>query len=270
MKNYQKGFVVPILIIFAVLTIGGGVYYYSKSFSDKKNVSTETQSRLNNNSETNSLSFEDFKIWPLGSIPDGISKNKTSKVCFTSMITGKQALNVKDLSLEVLDHEGNLLKSLGKLLDDEKNCDLSAGDLVFSGQFSVVTTEQGFIYFRATKSFPNGTETSSEIYKLVVTNLPTELSPSDMTKVILDPDSGNKLLSNEVLVSFVDGTSDQRIEVIVKDTDGIIVGSIPGLGTYQIRFKETGDITGIKNIITSLKKFKEVKWAEPNYIASVE
>lgn len=31
MKNSQKGFVVPILIVIALLVIGGGIYYYSKN-----------------------------------------------------------------------------------------------------------------------------------------------------------------------------------------------------------------------------------------------
>ena len=31
MKNSQKGFVVPLIIVIAVLAIGGGVYYYSKN-----------------------------------------------------------------------------------------------------------------------------------------------------------------------------------------------------------------------------------------------
>lgn len=33
MKNSQKGFVVPLLIVIAVLAIGGGIYYYSRGSS---------------------------------------------------------------------------------------------------------------------------------------------------------------------------------------------------------------------------------------------
>lgn len=51
MKNYQKGFVVPLLItIIAVLIIGGGIYYYSqnKQVEQKSDVQSNTSIPSNN------------------------------------------------------------------------------------------------------------------------------------------------------------------------------------------------------------------------------
>jgi len=42
MKNSQKGFVVPLLIVIAVLVIGGGVYLYAKRNQSSQNLNTHT------------------------------------------------------------------------------------------------------------------------------------------------------------------------------------------------------------------------------------
>ncbi len=54
MKNSQKGFVVPILIIIAVLAIGGGVYYYSREAKTSQSQNVNGNTNLSVKSVSNS------------------------------------------------------------------------------------------------------------------------------------------------------------------------------------------------------------------------
>ncbi|MBM3235328.1 peptidase S8 [Candidatus Poribacteria bacterium] len=87
-----------------------------------------------------------------------------------------------------------------------------------------------------------------------------------MSKVVVDPNTGEEYLSNEVLITFVDGTTPDTIEVIISSIGGTIVGTIPGLGIYQVEIPDTGDTTGVQTAIANLQIHPEVVSAETNGI----
>ena len=209
--------------------------------------------------------IEEPQLLPLGSVPDGVNTSVPTEVTFTTMITDSEVLP-SQVILERLDAEGNVIDVLGQLVDDETNGDLAAGDLVYSGTFMVNEDTEGAAYIKAEATFPGIGTVSSQIYPLVVTRFPIELKPSDMSKVVLDPNTGEEFLSNEVLVTFVEGTIPDTIEAIITSINGTIVGTIPGLGIYQVKIPDTGDETGVNNAINVLSIHPEVVSAEANGI----
>lgn len=201
---------------------------------------------------------------PLGSDPDAISISTPTNVLFTTMLMGTDLMPT-EVVLEEVDQSGNLIQIIGELVDDGTNGDLSANDNIYSGTFNITSDIEGEIYFRAKATF-SGISYSvySDIYKLGVTRFPTTIKPSDMSKVVIDPQTGNKIISNEVLVSFAEGTDPDTIEAIVDSIGGTIVGAIYGLGYYQIEIPDTGDASGVNDAINLLLTYPEVLVAEAN------
>ena len=77
-------------------------------------------------------------------------------------------------------------------------------------------------------------------------------------------------MSDEVVVSFAEGTNPDTIESIVNAVDGEIIGTIFGLGVYQVRISDTGDATGVNETIDKLLNYPEIKYAEPSYKVEID
>lgn len=209
-------------------------------------------------------------LWALGSEPDAIPVAKAADVLFTTMQTGLED-KANKIIVEELDVSGSVIRILGGLNDDGVNGDLSANDYVYSGTFKVASAGEGTLFFRAKANFSGILDpVYTDKYKLGVTRFPIESYPSDMSKVITDPKTGEKMISNEVIVGFIEGTSPDTIENILKAVNADIVGTIFGLGAYQIKIPDTGDTTGVNKAINDLLNYSEVEYAEPNYIGELD
>ena len=207
---------------------------------------------------------------PLGSDPDTISISTQTNVLFTTMLTNSD-LKPTMILIEEVDESENLVRVLGELVDDGSSGDLVADDYIYSGTSSIILDTEGILLFRAKANFPGIPYfIFSDINKVYVTRFPTEIRAPDMSKVIPDPNTNTEIISNEILVSFVEGTEAYVIESIINNVGGTIVGTIIGLGYYQIEIPDTGDTTGIYNIIENLKINPVVKTAEPVIIGSIK
>ncbi len=93
-----------------------------------------------------------------------------------------------------------------------------------------------------------------------------EIQGSDQPK--LSPTDGEikNYVPGEILVKFRDGTTDQTKEAIQKEVhlETIRIVSKPNL--YLMRIL---DDFPVESVIERLGKFKEVKYAEPNYIRTI-
>ena len=93
-----------------------------------------------------------------------------------------------------------------------------------------------------------------------------EIQGSDQPK--LSPAGGEtkNYVLGEILVKFRDGTSDQIKEAIQKEVhlETIRIVSKPNLYLLKIL-----DGSSVESVIERLGKFKEVKYAEPNYIRTI-
>jgi subtilisin family serine protease len=205
------------------------------------------------------------ELLPLGSEPDGVPISVSTKVTFTTTVVGPEMIP-SQVILERVDAAGNFLAVLGQLVDDGTGDDLTAGDFVYSGAYNINESIEGIIYFKAEATSPGIGTFFSEIYSLPVTRFPTEIRPFDETKIVVDLITGAEILSNEVLVSFVEGTDPDTIEDIVNSIGGNIVGTIPWIGIYQIAIPDTGNANGVRVAINALLSHMEVESAEPNGI----
>jgi len=93
-----------------------------------------------------------------------------------------------------------------------------------------------------------------------------EIQGSDQPK--LSPTDGEikNYVPGEILVKFRDGTTDQTKEAIQKEVhlETIRIVSKPNLYLLKIL-----DDFPVESVIERLRKFKEVKYAEPNYIRTI-
>lgn len=203
-------------------------------------------------------------ILPVGSDPDGVMFGTPTQVTFTASIANFETAP-SSLSLRRVD--GNTNPVVGTLLDDGVGPDLEADDGVYSGTITVNEPTEGTVPFKASGFFPSVSgERFSDNFSLAVTCFPTTFAPSNDAKIVTDPNTGESLLSNEVLVQFVAGTTCARRAQIAAAISGIIAGTQPGLGTHQIVFPGNGTPQGVYNASTTLKGFPEVVSATPNFI----
>ena len=146
----------------------------------------------------NVISGEDAPVLnPMGSSPDAIPLSCPTSVLFTTLLTGIDVAPV-DIVVEEVDQSGNPIAVLGVLADDGSSGDLQAGDNVYSGAFEIASDAESVLYFRAVASFTGIVDpVYSEICMVGVTHLPTGVSPSDMTKAVVDDTYGQPAWGDE-------------------------------------------------------------------------
>jgi thermitase len=194
---------------------------------------------------------------------DALNLNQTENVIFTAKVSGSTQ-PPQSVNLEQTNADGSsMLGELGVLLDDGILNDQLMSDLVYTGSFDISGTTEGAIYFRASVSM--GAENFvSDIYSIEITRFPTDISPSNSSSLITDG-KGEQVYTDEILVSFVDGTSPDRIEEIVSAEGGNIRGTILSLGVFQIGFSSNNSLSSLQVAIQSFEAYPEVKYAEANY-----
>ena len=205
-------------------------------------------------------------LWQPGAEPEGIEPNTPTDVTFSVLVTGLSS--PLSLKLEQVIDEDNH-QFVGFLSDDGLNGDLVAGDNIYTGTFSITSTDLGKLYYRAATSH-GGYDYVSETCTLTVTGLPVGPVPSDPTCLVEDPDTGVSLYSDELIVAFFDLISEDRIQEIIAAEGGTIVGTIPALGLYQISMPGDGTAAGIYAAIEAFEEYPEVEYAEASYAAELD
>jgi hypothetical protein len=206
-------------------------------------------------------------ILPVGSNPDGVMFGTPTQVTFTASIANFQTA---PSSLSLRRVNGSTDPVVGTLLDNGVGADLQADDGVYSGTITVNEPTEGAVLFKASGFFPGTSgERFSDNFSLVVTCFPTTVAPWDESKIVTDPNTGESLLSNEVLVEFVAGTTCARRAQIAAAINGVIAGTQPGLGIHQVVFPGNGTSQGVYNAIATLNSFPEVISATPNFISTL-
>jgi hypothetical protein len=179
-----------------------------------------------------------------------------------------KGLRPKKVTLEQIDTDGDVMKTVGNLHDDGKVPDQIEGDGRYSGVFGVVAPQSGTLLFRATARI-NGHLAMSKPETLLVTKFPVGLAQSDPKAIVEDTNTGEKLYADEILVGFVEGTSPQRIDEILSAERMNVVGTILELGVYQVRIRGDGTATGVREAVRVIRTHKEVEYAEPNGVTEL-
>lgn len=207
-------------------------------------------------------------ILPLGSYPDAVQVNLPTTVLFTASIAN-HLIAPDHLDLRLID--GATDPVVGQLRDDGTTGDLQAGDGVYSGLAVVTGSTEGETQFRASGNFPGvANERTSTPFKLIVTCYPTSVAPSDMSKMVLDPDTQQQMICNEVLVSFTESKTCAEVQAFADIFGGTVVGTMSGLGIYQMTVPNP-DCTAetLNTVLNAMSAVPAVAVAAPNLVTSV-
>ncbi|MBW2637166.1 MAG: S8 family serine peptidase [Deltaproteobacteria bacterium] len=196
-----------------------------------------------------------------GSDPGGLAPDTTSSVVFTAQVQGAETTTPIDVELG-----GDVAITLN---DQGIDGDIAANDGTFSGKAVIDTTglTVGTCLSVVATASQDADTATSDAYKLCVSSLPLELAPSDVSNTIADPESGEPAVADEVLITVIFGTSDDVINQIATSMGGSVVGSIPGLNVYQIKFQiPFSSSAQLEQILSNLKDHAEVVDANPNIL----
>lgn len=234
---------------------------------------SKTNSSHNTNSESSQVTKEEqegeeYKVFALGADPDAVSLGNTVQVLFSVLVTGGEK-SPESLTLVEVDKDGKSIKSIGILQDNGKNGDVMQQDRIFSGIVSLSGKKEGRRFFQVQFTYSNS-DYRSPLYVWTVTSFPVGPTPSDPNYIVTDPNTGQKLYSNEMIVSFVKGTSTSRITDIVAERKARIVGTIPSLGVFQIRISGDGTPAGVYVAVKAFQAYKEIEYAEANFVVDLD
>lgn len=208
-------------------------------------------------------------LLPLTTLPDALPLGGGSAdvLVFTGISGGD--IVPRYVALEELNSDGNVVGSMGELVDDGTNGDREPNDMVYSGTFAVNTASERGVFLRASAEFDSPVQTTySVVETLYVTRFPVETANMlTEVNVVDDPRIGESMLSNTVTLSFDATTPPGRIAEIVSEQGGTIAGTALGRRFFQIEIP-TADATGVHDAINTFLAYSEVATAEPEYLLS--
>lgn len=178
------------------------------------------------------------------------------------------------------DPQDSSWKTIGDLLDNGQGPDSFAGDGIYSRQLQLSGKAEGQLLYRATAQQGGNTIVSTST-PLQVSRFPggTDVTASE---ILATPDNGVQLVAENILVSFLPATSQDRIERIVAQATqlvtgqvGSVTGQIPEIGLFQVKLLVNANLSEAERIamigaaINQFKTYDEVRYAEPNLVISL-
>ena len=94
------------------------------------------------------------------------------------------------------------------------------------------------------------------------------VAPLDYDKVVTDPETGMRLVSNQLLVVFKPDIERETVDTIIESVDGKVVGWLTDMGIYQVEFNNNPTLEELARIKTKLESFSEVESVTFNTLAS--
>ena len=79
--------------------------------------------------------------------------------------------------------------------------------------------------------------------------------------------SEGQYVEGELLVKFKDGVSDETAQEIINGKGASLINILKGINVYHIKFGKGQDV---EDAVEEFLSMPEVKYAEPNYIMSVQ
>lgn len=210
-------------------------------------------------------------LYPLVSWPDAIKLAELTEIRFMvrDMYTPEPNNMPSTVWLEQIDDTGNIISTLGNLVDEGTSGDLQAGDDMYSGTFTVQSDIEQAMKFRAGVIYNSDPNIYySGICRLPATELPVGIQPSDPNKIIYEivDELETGMISNEILVTVSKSTSTETIESLLETIDGTVIGSLSSLGVYQVLIPEQPDVEKLNQSLQILYSYPEVITAQPNYV----
>ncbi|MGA0174763.1 MAG: S8 family serine peptidase, partial [Phycisphaerales bacterium] len=162
------------------------------------------------------------------------------------------------------DAKGGVVGEVATMLDDGVAPDVVAGDGVYTSTI-VVSPEPGEerrFYKACEGSIACGEGLESGSLSIEMSIFPVGTVAGDPEAVVTLSD-GTEIYGNQVLMIFVEGTTDARVAEVVDSIGGNVIGSIPASNAYQVGIP--GDQTGeaVYWVIAQMKTVVDVDIVEP-------
>ncbi|MFZ9691748.1 MAG: S8 family serine peptidase, partial [Phycisphaerales bacterium] len=200
---------------------------------------------------------------PLSAAPGAVNPKSSTEVVVTVGVSGTTAPPASFRLLET-DAKGGVVGEVATMLDDGVAPDVVAGDGVYTSTI-VVSPEPGEerrFYKACEGSIACGEGLESGSLSIEMSIFPVGTVAGDPEAVVTLSD-GTEIYGNQVLMIFVEGTTDARVAEVVDSIGGTVIGSIPASNAYQVGIP--GDQTGeaVYWVIAQMKTVVDVDIVEP-------
>lgn len=88
-----------------------------------------------------------------------------------------------------------------------------------------------------------------------------KVEPLDPAKVVTDTQTGQKVVNDQILITFKDTTSENTAKAKIASINGEIVGYITGMNDYQVRIKGSPTLAQLKALVDQLNNDPDVEAA---------
>lgn len=131
----------------------------------------------------------------------------------------------------------------------------------------------GVVYFIArsgtTPMAINNGEDGNVAKPLTAQDLP-KLDPESVSRVITDPKTEKEYISNQLIVEFVVGVSEQESINIIEGVGGKMLQRFTAVPIFLIQVKDNGDGMGTASALLKLSGNAQVKKVELNYLTTLD
>ena len=188
--------------------------------------------------------------------PGGIQSNQTESVFFSAQLD-IESNAPGSLELEETDSNGTFIDTVGILLDNGQDGDVTENDGIYSGTFLISSNVEGKKYYRV--SFVDIGHSS--VTSLAIVDFPTTTAISNPDALIETDDPLVKVYADHIIVSFKEKILSSTIKHVVNEVGGEIIGSIAGFAIIQVGFEQK-TLPELELLIDAYNAREEVEFAE--------
>jgi len=160
-------------------------------------------------------------------MPPAVTAAVSTQVVFSARIGSVATVIPTGVQLLQVDAVGNVLNSAASLNDQGLAGDDLPGDGVFSTTITINETQPTVLYWQISAAFRGRLRRSlSQVIALEVTpaSFPNGPTRPDSTNVVIDPETNQTVVCNEIDLTFAPGTASSAISSLVSAAGGTILG----------------------------------------------
>ena len=200
---------------------------------------------------------------PMSAMPAAVNPGTTGAVVFTLGLSGTTAPPASFRLVEV-SKTGDPIADVATLLDDGASPDVVAGDGVYSASLAITPGkgEERRRYKACETGLACGSGLESPALSVEFTSFPVGTVGGDPDSIVTLAD-GTQIYDDQVLMIFVEGTTEARITEVVDSVGGTILGSIPASNAYQVGIPGDGTGDAVHAVIAQMKTVVDIDIVEP-------
>lgn len=203
-----------------------------------------------------------------GAITAGVSTTVTISAMISSSTLIPSSVNIVEV-----DESGCKIGILGVLNDAGINGDILPGDKIFGGEIPFSESSTGIIKLQVAATFPGISgklRSESSGLEVFQAGTPTSLSASNTANAASDPETGEDIVLDEIIVFFEPGTDVNIIDQVVDKVNGDIIGLLPWSkgNAWQVLIPCTS-VECVRNAVQIMDNDPSTQGAEPSFVANV-